>query len=335
MKVSASLYSGKTRSLPELVKELDGLGVDFFHIDCNDNISVFDDIAQIRKLSKTPIDLHIITPNPEKYYELIKKHKVELVTFQYENIKGAWEVPADITSKLGLAIVSETDINVFDKFSSRFDFILFMTTVPGQSGGSFNKDTFKKIRSFRQRYPDKKIHVDGGVNADISFVLRNMGVYAAVSGSYLVNAEGIGNAMNNLRSQYYVPSGTHVRDFMIGFSELPVLHEGETSFAEVLQSIEKYNLGFTLLIDKNGTLSGLSSSADVRKGLLKKLDDLNKINVGDVVNRNPIRVYDDYTITEMLEFIRNTKANIMYLPVVDRSNKLTGALTFNNLIKGE
>ncbi len=335
MKISASIYSGKNKSMKDLVEELDDFVVDYFHIDCNDDVSVFEDIKSIRKQSKTPIDLHIISSEPEKFLPYIKENNIELVTFQYENLKKKLEVPKDIKSRLGLAIVSETGIGAFERYSDRFDFILFMTTTPGKSGGTFNKENFKKIREFRKKFPEKKIHVDGGVNADISFVLRNMGVFAVVSGSYLVNASGIGNAMHNLRSQYYVPSGMHVSDVMMTRDEIPVLHENGSAFGEVLKSIDDYNLGFTTVVDDAGRLSGIISNADVRKGLMKRISDLNSVRVQDIVNRNPIRVYDDLTITDMIEFIKNTKQSILYLPVVDRKNNLTGAITFTNLIKGE
>ncbi len=341
MKISASIYSSKEKSLPDLVKELDDYIVDYFHIDCNDDLKVFDDISAIRKLSKTPIDLHIISAEPEKFFAKIIEHKVDLVTFQYENLpdrqaglKKKLEIPQEIKSKLGLAIVSETSIDAFDKYKDTFDFILFMTTTPGKSGGTFNKENFKKIRDFHNRYPDKKVYVDGGVTADISFVLRNMGVYSVVSGSYLVNSSLIGNALHNLRSNYYVPSGIHVRDIMMGKNEIPVIAE-KSSFADVLNSIEKYNFGFTTVADADGKLKGLISNADVRKGLIKKISDLNKMNVDDIINKNPIKIYDDFTVMEMIDFIKNTKQNILYLPVVDRNNTITGAITFTNLIKGE
>lgn len=334
MKISASIYSSKEKSLPELVKELDNYNVDFFHIDCNDDPKVFDDIRTIRMISKTPIDLHIISAEPEKFFSLIAETNVELVTFQLENLKKKIEIPKEIKSKLGLAIVSETAIGTFENYKDNFSFILFMTTTPGKSGGTFNKENFLKIREFHNRFPEKKIHVDGGVTADISFVLRNMGVYSVVSGSYLVNSSVLGSAMHNLRSNYYVPSGMHVRDIMMGKNEIPVIAE-KSSFAEVLSSIDKYNLGFTIVANESGSLKGLISNADVRKGLIKKITDLNKIEVNDIINKNPIRVYDDLTITEMIEFIKNTKQNILYLPVVDRKNNITGAITFTNLIKGE
>ncbi|HEY4799377.1 MAG TPA: hypothetical protein VII99_09910 [Bacteroidia bacterium] len=334
MKISASLYSGKGKSLAELVSELDDYSVDYFHIDCNDDLKVFEDIKAIRKLSKTPIDLHIISSEPEKFFSHIAETNVELVTFQFENLKKKLEVPKEIKTRLGLAIVSETSIDVFETYRDKFDFILFMTTTPGKSGGTFNKENFIKIREFHNRFPEKKVHVDGGVTADISFVLRNMGVYSVVSGSYLVNSSMIGSAMHNLRSNYYVPSGMHVRDIMLGKNEIPVIAE-RSSFADVLKSIDEFNFGFTMVADGSGKLKGLISNADVRKGLIRKMADLNKIEMNDIVNGNPIRIYDDFTITEMIDFIKNTKQNILYLPVTDRENNLTGAMTFTNLIKGE
>lgn len=337
MKISASVYSSVSKPLRELVLELDAVHIDYFHIDCKNDLSVFDDIRLIRTESKTPIDLHIISSEPEKFFQPIEEHQVECVTFQYENLTGKFPEVQFGNTELGLAIGSETNIDVFEEFKNQFDFVLFMTTTPGESGGVFNKNTFKKIRAFRSKYPDKKIHVDGGVNADISFVLRNMGVYAVVSGSYLVNASYMSNALHNMRSDYYVPNQTKVlvKDVMLSNGEIPRLEENSITLEKVLRSIDEFNLGFTLVTDKEGKLTGLISNADLRKGFIRNISDLNAVDVSGIINRNPAKVYDDFTIDEMLAYIKNTKFNILYLPVVDRNNILTGTVTFTNLIKGE
>ncbi|MGZ4034759.1 MAG: hypothetical protein ACXVNN_07975 [Bacteroidia bacterium] len=334
MKISASVYSNKTKSLESLVKELDVFNVDFIHIDCNDDLSVFDDIEAIQKISKTPIDLHIISSEPEKFYPGLLKLNVDFVTFQFENLRSPLQIPKDIKSKLGLAIISPTPITVFEQYKEVMDFILFMTTTPGQSGGLFNKENFKKIREFKKGYPDKKIHVDGGVNDEVSFVLRSMGVYSVVSGSYLVNANVIGNALHNLRSNS-IESHISIRDFMMAKDELPILSVHTSEFIDVLQSIEKYCLGFTMLVSDSGKLEGIISNADIRKGLIKKINNLNMISVKDVTNNHPIKINSKFTVSEMLTFVKNLRIPILYLPVVDENNMLEGALMFNNLIKGE
>ena len=334
MKISASVYSSKSQSLPEIVNDLDVHGADLFHIDCNDDLSVFDDIAVIKELSKTPVDLHIISAEPEKFFTQIEELNVDYVTFQYENLKGELTLPESITAKLGLAIMSNTDISVFEPYADKFDFILFMTTTPGQSGGVFDKTNFKKIRQFRQKFPNKKIHVDGGVNGEVSFILRNMGVYASVSGSYLMTSESMGAAMLNLKT-HEVDSHFQVKDFMRTADELPLLKFKDRSVNTILQSIEDFDVGFTILIDENGKLDGIVTNADVRKGLLKHIDNLNDVTVEDITNTDPVKANENFSVMELLRFIKQQSFAISYLPVVDNTNKVTGAVTFFNLIKGE
>jgi len=320
--------------LPEIIKDLDMYGADLFHIDCNDDLSVFDDIAAIKQISQTPVDLHIISAEPEKFYRQIEENKVDYVTFQYENLLSDLIIPTSISAKLGLAITTDTDISAFAPYAEKFDFILFMTTMPGQSGGVFDKSNFKKIRQFRQRFPDKRIHVDGGVNGEVSFILRNMGVYASVSGSYLMNSESMGAAMLNLKT-HEVDSHFQVKDFMRTADELPLLKFKDRSVTGILQSIEDYDVGFTILINEVGKLDGIVTNADVRKGLLKHTDNLNNVSVSDITNKNPVTANENYSVMELLRFIKQQSFAISYLPVVDDTNKVTGAVTFFNLIKGE
>ena len=135
MKISASIYSNQNGSLEELIKELDNYSIDYFHIDCLDDPGVFEDIKKIKKLSSTPVDLHIISSDPLKFFPLIEETQTDMVTFQYENIREKLEVPSSVRAQLGLAIVSQTPADVFLDYCDRFSFILFMTTVPGKSGG--------------------------------------------------------------------------------------------------------------------------------------------------------------------------------------------------------
>ncbi|MEK6476678.1 CBS domain-containing protein [Catalinimonas sp. 4WD22] len=335
MKISASLYSNKVKSLEELVIELDALNIDSFHIDCNDNPAVFEDIAQIRKISNTPIDLHIISSEPEKYLDQIVRHEVEYVQFQYEDMKGKnFTLPDNGTTQYGLAVVSDTPLEVFAQFQEQYSFILLMTTTPGQSGGVFRKDNFNRIRRFGKMFPGKKIHVDGGVNDEVSFILRSMGVDSAVSGSFLVNHTSMGAALMGLKMQD-VRSHYQVKDIVIDKADLPVLEIDCCSFKDVLQSIEEYDLGFALFVDKNQTLKGIASNADVRRGLIKNMDDLNQTSVTDVVNPKPISIQEQATISDMLALVTSKSFPILFLPVVNSSNQLTGAVTFNNLIRGE
>jgi len=333
MKISASIYSDKIRPLADVIKDLEDHQVDLLHVDCNDDLSVFEDIAKIRTWTSIPIDLHIITNDASKYYDLLRKHPVEYLTFQYEDLEGELEIPSDIQGKKGLAVITPTSIEVFDKFQD-FDFILIMATIPGQSGGKFDAVNFSKIRQFRKQFPEKSIHVDGGVNGEVSFILRNMGVSSSVSGSYLFNAPSIGHALMNLTKRD-VESSFEVKDFMIPLSECPVVFEEKLDLAAVLKSIEKGGLGFCLVIDENENFKGLISNADIRKGMLAHLDDLNGIDPIELVNRKPVSVNSTSTVFEMLQLIKLCNFPIMYLPVLENNGKSVGIVNFVNLIKAE
>lgn len=334
MKISASIYSGKGKELDILVSELDAHRVDYFHIDCNNNLNVFDDIYHIRKISQTPLDFHLISETPELFFEKIIDTEVEYLTLQYEQLKQKPVVPETFKGKLGLAIVSDTSIDVFDEYADICSFILFMATTPGMSGGKFDKQNFKKIQEFKNRYPGVKIHVDGGINEELSFILRNMGVDAAVIGSYLFRGDFIGSALLRLNSDD-IQSHYLVKDFMMDIEEIPVVIEKTACFLDVLKTIDTYKMGFTAVSGDNGEMAGIITNADIRKCLIKNFENISSLNISEMINRDPAFVFEHETVSEILKYIKSLSFPVLFLPVVDQDRKITGAIKFNNLIKGE
>ena len=333
MKISASIYSDKSRTLEKVIQDLNNHQVNLFHVDCNDDVSVFEDIKKIRAICNIPIDLHLITPEPQKYFDLLRENPVEYLTFQHEDLKGELIIPDDIKCKKGVAITTNTSIEIFDNYID-FDFILIMATIPGQSGGLFDRENFYKIRKFRRKYPSKSIHVDGGVNGEVSFILRNLGVSCSVSGSYLFKSPSIGHALFNLQSKNLGSSYT-IEDFMLPIEDCPLVNSNQSDLKLVLETIENGKLGFCLVINKDQTLGGLISSADIRKALLGNLENLTNLSVQKMTNETPLYVKTSNTVIELLQIIKSAKFPVMYLPVIDDKNKAKGIVNFVHLIKGE
>lgn len=303
------------------------------HVDCNDDVSVFNDIEQIRQWCDLPIDLHIITATPSRYYDLLKQHPVEYITFQYEDLKEPLVIPEVVTGKKGLAVITPTSVEVFEEYRD-FDFILIMATVPGQSGGVFDKTNFDKIRKFRKQFPVKSIHVDGGVNGEVSFILRNMGVTSSVSGSYLFKGPSVGHQLMNLTKRK-IESSYIVEDFMTPLEECPVVYLSALTIKNILTSIEQGSVGFTLVLDEKNQFKGLISNADVRKALMKNLTDLNQVEPVEMINAGPITINGNATVVEMLRTVKNSPFTVSYLPVVGAAGKALGIVNFANLIKAE
>jgi pentose-5-phosphate-3-epimerase len=333
MKISGSIYSDKNRPLKETIADLEAHQVDLLHVDCNDDVAVFDDIAKIRSWCNLPIDLHIITETPEKYFDLLREYPVEYVTFQYEQLPDNFELPTNIPGEKGLAVITPTSVDVFDTMSSDFDFILMMATIPGQSGGKFDPENFRKIRKFKSKYPNKNVHVDGGVNGEVSFILRNMGVHASVSGSFLFKAASVGQALMDLTKRE-IESLFKVKDFMVPREECPIIDYSDMTLPNVLELIDKGRLGF-ILVEENHTFKGIISNADMRKALLRNLADIKGMDVKEMINPTPVSILDSSTVNDMLNLVRDQSFPVMYLPVINSDKNAVGIITFVNLIKGE
>ena len=185
----------------------------------------------------------------------------------------------------------------------------------------------------RHRYPHLKIQVDGGVNDEVAYILRLLGVDSIVSGSFLLSHFTIGSGM---LSFYKTPSGGDflVKDFMVPVKYLPVLHERDLTFEKVLQTIEDYKQGFVLIVDEKQSLRGVISNADLRRGLLKQVGDLTNIDAHRMINNNPVRINENATLSEMLTKIDALNFIILFLPVVDDKGILKGAVLLNNLTRG-
>ncbi len=334
MKISASIYSNPTKSIEEIVVELDSYHVDFLHVDCKDEMKVFDDIEKIRKISRTPIDLHIITEKPSKYYSKIKEHKIEFVCFQHENSNEKIIIPDDINSSIGIAIMNDTPVDIFDSyFKEGFAFGLLMTTTPGESGGSFNEKTYQRVTEFKKKYPTKALYVDGGVNDLVAAKLRDLKVDCSISGSYLLKAEELGVALSKLKSDI---GGLHfkVTDFMIRINQLPIISSNDLTLSNVIETITKYKMAFCLITNDSNCLFGIITDGDLRREFLKNIDDLNKVSVENMLNKNPLYIHEESYVSDALEIIKKNNKQIMFLPIVDKKKQLLGVVSINQLIKG-
>lgn len=334
MKISASIYSNKSDSLDKIIEDLENHHTDMYHVDCKNDLNVFQDIDYIVSKSNIPLDVHIITETPEPFFEEIRKRKIDNLCFQHEELPNK-SLPSDLNvGRLGIAITTETSIDIFENYKEVCDYILIMATIPGESGGKFDKRNFKKIRDFQNKYPGKKIFVDGGVNGEVSFILRNMGVYSSVSGSYLFNSTSIGSALLSLKTRE-VDSHFLVKDFMINLEESPTILKSEITLEKVLQSIEKGKMGFTMVVSEGGNLEGILSNADIRKALLDNINSIEDLDISNYINKSPKYIDEELNVKEMISYVKKQNIPLMYLPVQDKDGKAKGMITFMNLIKGE
>ncbi len=108
--------------------------------------------------------------------------------------------------EIGLAINIDTSNEVLDEFLKAdkegkilIDFVQFMGIKKiGYQGQEFDEEVIKKIKTFRKKYKNIIISIDGGVNFDNNKALIKAGVNKLISGSAIFESEDIKEAIKEM-----------------------------------------------------------------------------------------------------------------------------------------
>ena len=208
MKISVSILDAVNRY--EAVDELNDTNISYIHIDVMDGKLVnniqfqdMDEIREISKISKFPLQVHLMVEDISSYLDKFYGLNIESITFHLEteqDILMNIDKVHDMGYRCGIAICPDTDIQLIYPYLDKIDMVLLMSVIPGRGGQSFILDTKDRIAMLKN-YIDKNylsvlIEVDGGINdKTISFV-RDADV--AVVGSYIVKSDNYIERVNSL-----------------------------------------------------------------------------------------------------------------------------------------
>lgn len=199
MKVSVSVLSSKINAI-DIIKELDNSNADFIHLDIMDGIFVqnktwdINEVNEMIKYSKLPIDAHFMVSDPIKYLNIFSNVNLSYFTFHYEVKVDIIDTINKIRKKgfnVGISICPDTDVEVLYPYLKYIDQILIMSVYPGKSGQVFINESVNKIKKLRNEI-DKQgvntiISVDGGINNETGKLCKDAGVNMLVSASYIHN----------------------------------------------------------------------------------------------------------------------------------------------------
>lgn len=208
MKISVSILDAVNRY--EAVDELNDTNISYLHIDVMDGKLVnniqfqdIDEIREISKISKFPLQVHLMVEDISSYLDRFYGLNIESITFHLEteqDILMNIDKVHDMGYRCGIAICPDTDIQLIYPYLDKIDMVLLMSVIPGRGGQSFILDTKDKIAMLKN-YIDKNhlsvlIEVDGGINdKTISFV-RDADI--VVVGSYIVKSDNYIERVNSL-----------------------------------------------------------------------------------------------------------------------------------------
>ncbi len=118
-----------------------------------------------------------------------------------------------------------------------------------------------------------------------------------------------------------------VRDMMLDGKAIPRV-DSDASLSQVISSISRQNLGFTL-VTAGDRLLGIITDGDLRRAL-EGGNDICGYKSEDLMTRNPLTIREDRTAAEALE-IMELKL-ITALAVVDEANRLVGIIHLHDLL---
>lgn len=123
-----------------------------------------------------------------------------------------------------------------------------------------------------------------------------------------------------------------VGDIMHSGEENPVV-VGETTVQEALFVITDKGLGAVSVIDANGVMQGVLTDGDIRRGLSKGVDFLQR-PVTELMTKQPKTITKDKLAAEALHIMEsNHPKPITVLPVIDAANKVIGLLHMTDLVR--
>jgi ribulose-phosphate 3-epimerase len=177
VRIAPSILSADLGRLKDQVAEIEAGGADWIHVDVMDGRFVPNLtfgaplITSLRKLSRLPLDVHLMVVEPERYVEAFADAGAAVFTFHPEATIHVQRQLARVRErgmKAGLALNPATPLALIEDVVDDLDLVLVMSVNPGFGGQHYIEAATGKIRRVRRlldaRGSSAALEVDGGIS---------------------------------------------------------------------------------------------------------------------------------------------------------------------------
>jgi arabinose-5-phosphate isomerase len=119
-----------------------------------------------------------------------------------------------------------------------------------------------------------------------------------------------------------------VKDIVRPVSDFPTLPK-EKTVGEFLSAINRYGADFALVLNPDGSLAGMVTDRDLRRGEIGSPDFLNRLIAG-LMNPSPATVEENIPAAEAMKTM--VENNLVALPVLDKEKRLKGVVTLRDIL---
>ena len=189
--IAPSLLSADFSRLAEEVRDVEKAGCDVLHIDVMDghfvpNLTIGPlVVAAIRKVTKLPLDVHLMIDAPSRYIAEFRTAGADWITIHVEAEDGVRLTLQEIKklgAKAGISLRPKTAVETILPYLSELDLVLVMSVEPGFGGQAFMPEMMDKIKALRPKFQGL-ISVDGGIGAGNASQALEAGADILVAGS--------------------------------------------------------------------------------------------------------------------------------------------------------
>jgi ribulose-phosphate 3-epimerase len=211
--IAPSILAADFSRLAEEIASVERAGADQLHVDVMDghfvpNLTFGPILVQaVRKLSRLPLDVHLMIDEPLRYAGAFRKAGADSMTMHAELGLASSDAIASLRAtgaRVGVAINPDTSADVLFPVLDLLDLVLVMSVHPGFGGQAFIPEVVPKIERLAAERARRglafDLSVDGGIGAATAPPCVAAGANVLVAGSSIFRAEDRAEAITSLRA---------------------------------------------------------------------------------------------------------------------------------------
>jgi len=211
-KIAPSILSADFARLAEEIAKVEAAGADMIHVDVMDghfvpNFTIGPPIVKaIRKVTKLPLDVHLMMTNPEEFIADFIKAGSNYLTVHVETCPHLHRTIQSIKEegvKAGVTLNPATPLVSVEEILPDVDLLLIMSVNPGFGGQSFIPQVLEKLKRARKMIDDRglkaELEVDGGVKPENMAALSQAGADIFVAGSAIFGSRDYKDTIQKMR----------------------------------------------------------------------------------------------------------------------------------------
>ena len=212
--VASSILSADFGRLAEEVRAVDLAGADWIHVDVMDgrfvpNLTFGAKIIEsVRKLTRLPIDVHLMVVEPENYFESFAEAGANGMSIHTEvspHLQRQLNRIRELGCRAGAVVNPSTPLTAVSEVIPDLDLLLVMTVNPGFGGQKFIKGSVDKVRRAREMLAENGskafLEVDGGIDRKTIKSVWEAGANTFVAGNAIFGAKNPKAEIGELRAR--------------------------------------------------------------------------------------------------------------------------------------